>query len=159
MELWGGAPNYIKKKFQHLQLEMARTVLGPKSWRWSKSSLLRAMGWINIDQLLAFTANKMTYKILHLKKPELLAYRVQNFSNINPVNTRLSGPYKMGPRPRQVGWTKLTKNQYRAKSYEFFSQIPDEIQKLSVFEHFTKWMKKFYLHNTKTPYDKLPVFV
>ena len=141
-ELWGGAPNFVKKKFQHLQLEMARTVLGPKSWRWSKSHLLREMGWMEIDHILAFTANKLIYKMLHQQKPELMSFRLRNNLNVNTFNTRLSGPNKLGSRPKNIGRTKMTKNQFRVKAYIFYSQIPEEIQNLSNFDHFVKWTKK-----------------
>ena len=158
-EIWGGAPKYIIKRFQSLQLEAARITIGPKSFMWNRSSLLKEMVWMNIEQLLAFTANKLTYKILHLGQPALLAARMRNTRIPVMNNTRLTGVNKLGARPRVVGRTKLTKNQYRAKSYEFYAQIPEAIQNLASFTHFSKWMTKFYKFSAKTPFDKLPTFV
>ena len=57
------------------------------------------MGWMDIDQLLGFTTNKMTYRILYNRQPELLHYRLTKDKKVNPICTRLSGPYKMGPHP------------------------------------------------------------
>ena len=64
-KLWSGAPNYVIKKFQSLQLEVARAVIGPKAQMWSISRLLKHMDWMSIKQLITFTANKLTYKLLH----------------------------------------------------------------------------------------------
>ena len=157
-EIWGGAPKYIIKRFQHLQLEVARSVIGPKSLRWNKSSLLREMSWMSIEQLLGYTSNKLTYKILHWGQPTLLAARYKSTRLPVITNTRLSGQNKLGTRPNHVGRTKLTRNQYRAMSYKYYAQIPDEIQNLSVFKHFCKWMKKWYLFGARTPNDKCPTF-
>ena len=39
-EIWASAPEYILKNLQSIQLEAARTVLGPRTKRWSKTTLL-----------------------------------------------------------------------------------------------------------------------
>ena len=157
-ELWGGAPNYLCKKLQSLQLEMARMVIGPKSFRWSTNKLLSTMGWLSIKQTLAFTANVLTYKIFNMKKPELLHHRIMKSRPSVTNFTRLSGPHKLGPRPQSVGRTIITRTQYRSAAYEFYSQIPEEIQKLSKLNHFKKWLKKFYKYGAKVPSDYLPKF-
>ena len=158
-EIWGGAPNYIIKKFQSLQLEAARTVIGPVSKQWSTSRLLKHMDWMSIRQLLSYSSNKLTYKILHSRQPELLHCRLSKSRPTNPVSTRLSGQNKLGPRPKNIGRTKLTRIQYRAQAYNNYAQLPDEIQNLAVYKHFCKWMVKFFKYNARTPYDKLPTFL
>ena len=158
-EIWGGAPNYILKKFQSLQLEAAHTVIGPISRQWSTSRLLKHMDWMSIPQLLAYSSNKLSYRILHSKQPELLHHRPAKSRPIHPPRTRLSGQNKLGPRPKTIGRTKLTRAQYRAQSYKFYAQLPDAIQNLAVYKHFCKWMTKFYKYNARTPYDKLPTFL
>ena len=157
-ELWGGAPAYLRNKIQTLQLEAARMVIGPVSFRWSRFKLLQKMNWMSVEDTLAFTANKLTYRIFHTGKPELLHHRLMKVRPTNINNTRLSGPYKIGPRPTSVGRTNMTKNQYRSKSYEFYAKIPHEIQKLSKFSHFTKWLKKNYKYGATEPSDYLPKF-
>ena len=82
-ELWGSAPKHIKK-FQTIQLEAARTVLGPRAhWRSMKKLL-----WMYIQQLLEYASNNLTYKILHLQKRELPRYRMNDanicFTLLNP---------------------------------------------------------------------------
>ena len=88
-ELWGGAPAYLIKKIKSLQLEAARMVIGPKSFRWSTKQLLQKIDWMSIRQVLAFTANKLSYNIFHLKKPELLSHRLYRVRPIYTNNTRL----------------------------------------------------------------------
>ena len=157
-ELWGGAPAYLHKKIQTLQLEAARMVIGPQSFRWSKKQLLAKMDWMSVDETLAYTANKLTYKIFHMGKPELLNHRLMKVRPPTTNNTRLSGPYKLGPRPTSVGRTVITRNQYRSKSYYYYAQIPHEIQKLSKISHFSKWLKKIYKYGATQPSDYLPKF-
>ena len=64
-EMRGGSPAYQIKKFQTQQLEMCWTVIGPRSHRWNKQTLLQTMDWMDISQTLSFVSNKLTYKILH----------------------------------------------------------------------------------------------
>ena len=154
----GGRPQLCLKKNQSLQLEAARTVLGYKSLRWSKKELLRHMDWMDLDQTLAFASNKLTYKLLHWKLPELLHSRFLKSKNSVLVPTRLSGSFKMGSRPRSVGRTKIMRNQYRAKAYQFYEAIPEDIQNLSKYEHFVKWLIFFYKYGSVNAFDKLPRF-
>ena len=157
-EIWGGAPKYIIKRFQSLQLEVARSVIGPKSFMWNKKTLLEKMSWMSIEQLLGYTSNKLTYKILHMGQPTLLAARYNDTKLPVINNTRLTGHNKLGSRPRNVGRTRLTRAQYRPMSYFYYSQIPEEIQNLSVYKHFCKWMQKWYKYGARTPNEKCPTF-
>ena len=138
----GGGPNIIKKKFQSLQLETARCMIGPKSMRWSTQKLLTEMDWLSIENILTYTSCKLTYKILHQGKPELLRHRLIDSNPPTKIRTRLSGPNKIGPRPKSVGRTLITRNQYRAKAYHYYSKLPENIQNLAQVDHFTKWTKK-----------------
>ena len=157
-EIWGGAPKFIIKKFQSAQLEVARAVIGPRSFMWNTTTLLKEMDWMNVSQLLSFTANKLTYKILHWEQPSLMASRFKSSKPGVQTTTRLSGPNKLGSRPPNVGRTQVTRRQYQSMAYEFYSQIPESIQNLAVYSHFCKWMKKFFKYGSTTPYDKLPTF-
>ena len=118
-ELWGGAPNYIKKRIQSLQLEMACTVIGQHSKRWSKHKILAKMEWMDVEKTLGFVSNKLTYRIVYNQQPQLLHHRLTRDRNVNPIYTRLSGPYTLGQHPWNVGRTNLTRQQYRAQTYQF----------------------------------------
>ena len=150
-EIWGGAPNTIKRKFQSLQLETARTMIGPKSHRWSTQQLLTEMDWLSIEKTLTYTSCKLTYRILHQGKPELLRQRLVEDNPPSLTRTRLSGPNKLGPRPKTVGRTLLTRNQYRAKAYDYFARLPEDIQNLAQYDHFSKWTKNTSNMEMKTP--------
>ena len=145
-------------KLQSLQLEMARTTIGHYSHYWSTTRLLKHMGWMNVVHILGYVSNKLTYIILYNKQPQLLHHRMTKDRTSNPTQTRLSGPYKMGSRPKNVGRTKLTRFQYRAQTYHYYSQIPEKIQNFSNYRHLTKWIKKYYKYGSVTPNEKLPTF-
>ena len=53
----------------------------------------------------------------------------------DPV-TRLSGPFKLGPHPRKNGQTLKTRYHFKSKAYDFWSQIPLEVQQIP---EPTKW--------------------
>ena len=160
--LWAGAPNYLKNKVQHLQLEACRVAIGPQSLRWSKKKLLDKMKWSNLQQLLVRASAITTHSIIHMKEPAVLAalmcpiapsladatspaqdinpdtcyitsqIPVTNSRSPNPTKspaaitntrtpipgptktgiqhqysdrriTRITGPDRLGPRPRNVG--------------------------------------------------------
>ena len=142
-ELWGGAPQYLKKKVQTLLLEAARIVLGKRvSDRCSQSYLLKQMNWLSLEQILAVSSNRLTHSIVHKQKPAILAHKMRNSWKKGDIITRLSGPYKLGPRPNTIGRTSLTKNHYRAKAYDYWADIPEIVQKISTPHLFKKWVKR-----------------
>ena len=121
----------------------------------STSKLLSTLGWLSVNQILAFSANILMYKKFHLKKPKLMHYRLIKNRPPKSNNTRNSGPFKLGPRPSTVGKTLITRKQYRSKSYDFYEQVPEEIQKLSKIDHFKKWLN-FFLQIWSNPTIGLP---
>ena len=76
MELWAGAPNYLKKKLQSVQLSAARAAIGPKSQYWSKDKLLKNMGWLSIENLLTLTTAKLAHQIMQISVPEVLSFKI-----------------------------------------------------------------------------------
>ena len=134
-------------------------MIGPRSYRWSTQQLLSEMDWLSIEDILTYTSCKLTYKILHQGKPELLRHRLIEAHPPSQTRTRLSGPNKIGPRPKKVGRTLITRNQFRAKAYVYYSRIPENIQNLAQLDHFTKWTKKFLKYGSENPNEKLPKFL
>ena len=149
-EVWASAPEYILKNLQSIQLEAARTVLGPQTRRWSKTSLLSEMKWLSIQQLAQLTSAKLTHKILTTSQPAALAHRM--LSRINTTRTtRQSGPFLLGPRLPGLGRTLTTKYQYRTNAYRHYNDIPLVIKQIRWPIIFKKRLKR-YLHNN----DDLP---
>ena len=156
--LWAGAPQYLKAKIQHLQLEACRVANGPHASRWSKSRLLDSMKWADVQQLLDRALATTTHSIINNREPAVLATKMigaeanattptspdrQNamitgtdttgpvpaghYNHCDPAATsqvstspnnhritRISGPNRIGSRPKTVGRTALTRYHYRA---------------------------------------------
>ena len=123
MELWAGAPLYLKRKIQTLQLSTARAAIGYRAQFWSINQLLRKMGWLSIDKLLSLTTAKLAHQILNISVPEILALKIKNKMNVDPALTRLSGPNKFGPHPKEFGRTRITKYQFKANLYDHYPKI------------------------------------
>ena len=98
MEMWAGAPTYLRKKMQSVQLSAARAAIGYKAYYWSTEKLLKHMGWLPIEKLLTLYTVKLAHQILQVSIPEVISYKIKNQIIPNPVLTRLSGPNKFGPR-------------------------------------------------------------
>jgi hypothetical protein len=111
MEVWGGAPAYVIKKLQSAQLESARVAIGHRSKWWSTSRLLNEMGWLSVSKLCELTVNKMTHRILQTGKPELLA-QLMTDTRTTPHATRSQTHHKLGPIPRDLGRTAITRATY-----------------------------------------------
>ena len=94
-EIWSGSPKYIHKHLQHLQLDAARAVIGPKSKQWSTSHLLKEMNWLSIQQLAHLSSVKLTHRCLLSGRPEVLNYQLVS-KMVNKRTTRSNGPYKLG---------------------------------------------------------------
>ena len=75
-ETWAGAPKFIIKRIQHIQLEAATTIIGPKSTRWSTTSLLKEMKWLGVPQIAQLWSAKLTHSILLSNQPEVLSHRI-----------------------------------------------------------------------------------
>ena len=124
LELWAGAPNYLRKKVQTLQLQACRITLGPKSLRWSTKKLLTEMKWNSISSLLEIASSRLTHSIINKDKPENLSYRIKSNYKPNPQDTRTTGQGKLGTLPKITGRTQVTKNHFRVNSYKIYSKIP-----------------------------------
>jgi hypothetical protein len=70
--LWGGAKQYLLKALQVQQLTAARTVVGFQSWRWSKATLLKRVGWMSVRQLIYFHTVLQAHKTLTTGVPRPL---------------------------------------------------------------------------------------
>ena len=130
--LWIGAPSYLKRKIQSLQLEACRVAIGFKSMRWSTKKLLDTMGWVNLEQLLQRASAFTSHTIIHQGQPAQLSYRMREMYNrvnttVNPIKTRMTRPNRLGSKPRMVGRTCFTRYHYRANAFEVYSKLPDKL--------------------------------
>ena len=144
LELWVGAPLYLRKKIQSLQLQACRIVFGKKSNRWSTKKLLTEMKWNSIQNMLEIASAKLTHSIINQDKPEVLSYRIKSLNKPNPPNTRITGTGKLGTKPKIVGRTQITKNHYRANTYQIYSKIPQIITDIKDPQKFKRCLKKYH---------------
>ena len=152
-EVWASAPEYILKILQSIQLEAARTVLGPQTKRWSRTSLLAEMKWLSISQLAQLTSAKLTHKILYTSQPAALAYRM--LTRINTTRTtRQSGPFLLGPRPPGIGRTLTTKYQYRNNAYKHYNDIPLILKQIKRPVIFKRRLKRYLRNNDDLPTNR-----
>ena len=94
MELWAGAPTYLKKKMQTIKLKAARAAIRYKSYYWSTDKLLTKMGWLPIEKLLTLGTAKMAHQILHKSVPEILAFKIKSKIQSDPAQKNLEEPVK-----------------------------------------------------------------
>ena len=152
-EIWAGAPAYLVNKLQHLQLETARTCIGPRSRYWSKTSLLKEMKWLDVRKTAEFAAARIIHQIIHTEKPALLSarYLVDNES-VRP--TRLTGPFSLGSRPKNIGRTRLTSQHFRSTSYKIYNNIPDILKEIKKKKIFKKRLKRYLMNNDDLPENR-----
>ena len=151
MEMWAGAPTYLKKKMQSVQLSAARAAIGYKAYYWSTDKLLQKMGWLPIEKLLTLYTVKLAHQILQVSIPEVISYKIKKQIISNPVLTRLSGPNKFGPRPKIFGRTTYTKYQFKANLFSQYPKIHDKILEIKSKKRFGHWAKKFLFNPKKIP--------
>ena len=151
--VWASAPEYILKGLQAIQLEAARTVLGPEMKRWSKTSLLKEMKWLSINQLAQLSSAKLAHKIPTSSQPAALAFRM--LTKINTTRTtRQSGPFLLGPRPLGLGCTLTTKYQYRTNAYRHYNDIPLVIKHIRRPVIFKRRLKRYLRNNDDLPTNR-----
>ena len=50
MEVWDSAPLYLVKPLNTLLMKVARTITGPKSYKWSNQKNLEELDWLSVEQ-------------------------------------------------------------------------------------------------------------
>ena len=136
---------------QTIQLTAARAAIGYKSYYWSTNKLLTKMGWLPNEKLLTLGTAKMAHQILHKSIPEILAFKIKSKIQPDPALTRLSGPNKFGPRPKEFGRTCHTKYQFKSNLYSQYPKINEIVLNIKNKKHFGHWAKK-NLFNPKKKY-------
>ena len=61
------------------------------------------MGWMDINEILQRETALTTHGIINNRQPEHMAFKmVDKYNKNNNINTRTTGPGKLGSRPKQV---------------------------------------------------------
>ena len=152
-EIWSGAPKFIIKHLQRLQLDAARSIIGPSAKQWSTTSLLKEMNWLGIQQIAHLSSVKMTHRCLMSGRPEKLNYKFTSKMN-NTRITHTTGPFRLGNKPPGVGNSKLSKYQYRPNAYRYFEQLPQVLREIRKPHLFNKRVKRWLKNNDDLPTSK-----
>ena len=78
------------------------------------------MDWLNLEQML----------ILSNHPSHSFHYPQKTTHPTGSQNETKVGPFKLGPRLRNVGKTRHTKYHFRAQAYDSWTKIPDEVKKI-----------------------------
>ena len=92
------------------------------------------MNWTSVQSIIERSSAILIHSIINFKEPAIIAAKmnipdIENVS-VNPRITRISGPSRLGSRPKGVGRTKLTRYHFRSAAYQIYAAIPDEITSL-----------------------------
>ena len=79
---------------------------------------------------------------------------VQALSSISSRPTRLTGKFKLGTRPRNVWKTTTTAQQFRAKSYSIYEEIPQILKDIKIKIKFKKRLKIYYKNKDDLPHNR-----
>ena len=85
------------------------------------------MGWLPIDKLLTHATVKLAHQIMQTSIPEVLSYKIKSKINSGQNPTRLTGPGKFGPRPKEFGKTQITKYQFKSNLFLQYPKIHEKI--------------------------------
>ena len=119
--LWGNSQQYLLKALQCQQLTAARTVCGIQSWKWSRSRLLKRMGWMSIRQLIEFHTILQAHKTLTTGKPAVMYH---SLTSSYPYRTRsaTSGHIRLRD-------TTTSTKTFQHRAMVSYNSIPENIRK------------------------------
>ena len=118
--LWGNAQQYLLKAVQVQQLTAARTVCGLQSLRWSRTKLLRTVGWMSIRQLIFYHTVLQAHKTLSTGKPSHL---YNSLTSHYPYQTRgaTSGQIRLSDR--------TCTRTFKYRAMDNYNRVPEDIRK------------------------------
>jgi hypothetical protein len=138
--LWGGCGILLRKTLQIIQNKVARAVT-KLDWSTSPAVLLHQVGWLSVNQLIFYHSVLLIYKVNKTQTPK---YLDNMFSWTFNYNTRQA----VGGLIRLVGKPKLdiTRNSFRWRAANQFTQLPTEIRKCPTLASFKikakTWIKE-----------------
>ena len=124
IEVWGLCPKYLIHKVQILQNKAARITQGIKSRSLDSKTLLKNMKWLPIQELIDYRISCLVHQVVYTHKPEYL-YKMLILNN--NVNTRNNIGNKLGSRPKNIGSTQYSMNQFIPRSFDIYNKVPSII--------------------------------
>jgi hypothetical protein len=147
----GSAPDYLLKKLQVSQNNAARVTLGFRPLRINQTSLMKNMGWLQVKDLVKFHSAKTIHQAVTTGKPEYISMRLTGYRSNEDQATRSMSNGKLGPRPRAIGATGLSKYTFIAKAFELYNSIPSIITAIQGPKMFSRRLKMFLVNHDNVP--------
>ena len=136
--LWGGAQQYLLKALQVQQLTAARTVCGFQSWRWSRTRLLKRVGWMSVRQLIEFHTVLQAHKTIVTGLPRPLH---ASLSAEHPYKTRSATNGNI-----RLGNNITSNNTFKYRAMVSYNSVPGEVKRGSM-PSVKKKLKQWILKN------------
>ena len=73
----------------------------------------------------------------------------------NNINTRNNLRNKLGTKPKSIGKSQYTKNQFCSQAYDIYNNIPSTITSISNKNMFKSYLKRYLINNDDFPDQKL----
>ena len=109
------------------------------------------MKWLQIHDLINFRISCLSHQVIHTKKP---FYLYEIFITNNIVNTRNNIGFKLGTKPKHIGKSQYTKNQFCSRAYDIYNVLPGSITSIIDKNIFKIYLKKFFFNNDDLPDPK-----
>ena len=108
---------------------------------------------MDVKQTAEFAAAKLIHQMLYTEKPALLAARyLVGKESTRP--TRLTGAFRLGSRPKNIGTSRLTAQHFRLTSYNIYNKIPDILKDITKKKIFKKKFKHYLMNNDDLPENR-----
>ena len=146
--MWGLCPKYLLHKIQRLQNKAARITLGITARLLDTQTLLSKINWLSIEQLIKYRIATLIHQVIYTHTPEYI-YKMLIINN--KTNTRTTIGNKLGPKPKNIGKTMYSKNQFIPRSYEIYNEIPSIITSIPNKKVFQKYLRKYLLNPLDLP--------
>ena len=90
---------------------------------------------------LPFCISCLIHQIIHMKKPfYLYGILITN----NKINTRNNIGFKLGTKPKNIGSSQFTKNQFCSRAYDYYNVLPSIITSIEDNHTFKTYLKKYF---------------
>ena len=135
--LWGNAQQYLLNTLQVQQLAAARAVCGVQSMRWSRTRLLRTVGWMSIRQLIVYHTVLQAHKTLTTGKPSIL---YDSLVSQYPYQTRSATSGQIRLRDR------ICTRTFKYRAMVNFNRVPEDVRQ-GTLPTVKKKLKQWVLKN------------
>ena len=111
------------------------------------------MKWLDVRKTAEFAAARLIHQMIYTEKQALLAARYTVTSESTRPN-RLTGPFRLGSRPKNVGKTRITAQHFRSTSYKIYDNIPNILKEIKKKKIFKKRLKHYLMNNDDLPENR-----